>query len=738
MALANISINDDNLLLSLQKSILEQTNRAAQFSATFSNKPLESSLDNAGGGNANYVTNYGGYGVPMEEIDAMAMAQRGELANIAGDERRKFENALRMQRWDESQSGRLRRLLDHNSLQKHRVLQQSDTYPVGLKRVGTIKGLKHLLQKKALDFTYPTNPILYGVAEAIGGKRPAVKAADIVPDNTIYLPPLPAPDVPPAPQPPAGGIDPNVGFIQRPLPQPPQQNQQQQQPGDLLPLDGPNNADNFFAGDEFEPATGQDITQRQFVSAEMDRGFPRPPTQYLTDTPALDSITPVEDDQLNLTEEAADNSMNKYWNEGNLGDIYRLFGIFDNTRWLRQCIDFAEWFVSPHTAFPNENEVQIIMYDTGEDGLRFGDVLVDSQPTRENIYTAFQTIAQREDLQLMPISKYMGSTLPTFEAFMEQYDLDNANTFGGDESISELIFCKYMVSNFNLYYHNLGHSEDELIFFRHPTAQTRIAETRSLVSADPTTSLIEIFQAFKEIDDSGVLNENLQNARFDDNRWTIFYEKLSLFESVIGEQMNRLATLIFRNYTYRLINEPFTNERESYANILKKMLSAQNKNKLMWELNTPKNTASFNEIISLAALFDCFVTSTSFPPSLNELPRGMTRMISNDFLTGAMVSLHETEPLFIATRLRNFMLMYTAILSGTYYFGFVDDKTGDYDKLPSNRPMTDIKLILSGQDAMLEFANNLNPANLLTEDMTSLQYNALSDFIDRGKSPLPS
>ena len=96
MALGNISINDDNLLWSLQRSILDKSNQAARFSTTFSDKPLQSSIDNAGG-HANLITNYGASGLPLSEIDDRAMEVRGELAAIAADERTRFENALRSQ-----------------------------------------------------------------------------------------------------------------------------------------------------------------------------------------------------------------------------------------------------------------------------------------------------------------------------------------------------------------------------------------------------------------------------------------------------------------------------------------------------------------------------------------------------------------------------------------------------------------------------------------------------------------
>ena len=623
-------------------------------------------------------------------------------------------------------------------MQGDHLLQQSDTYPAGLRRVGTIKGLKYLLKKNELDFSFPTNQLLYGTGETIINKRPANpdgQAKPLTIDPIIYLTKPPIPSQPNNDQ---GGQPPpcnnNANNNHNNGGQPFQQDIQQE---------GPRNADNFFAGDDFEPVIDQDTDQRQLLIGRQDRGFPLPPLLSEINVPAID--TPTANDQLIQGEDeddfflsSVDNSMDKYWSRDNIEEIYRVFMTFNNTQWTQQFNDFVEWFTHPHTPFPNDNEVQIILQDSDREGLQFGDVIVNSEPTGENIFEAFQFIAERTDLQLMPISKFMGTTLTSFEAFIERYDLDNANYFGGDEQISHYLYCKYMITNFNLYYTNIGNVEDSLIFFRHPTEKTKIEETKNLIALDPTTSLIEIFQAFKEINNAGALSEKMQNGRFDDNRWTICYEKLSLFESVIGEQLNRLASLIYRNYTYRLIGEPFNGNRESYANILKKMLSKQNGNKFIWELNAPDNTSAFNEMISLAALFDCFVTSTAFPPSLNQLPKGMTRMITDNFndgnsnfLAGAMLSIHGTENLFLASRLRNFMLMYTAILSGTYYFGFVNEKTGDFEKSSGNRPMVNIGLVLSGQRAMEEFTDNLNPANLLTTDRSSLSYNALSNFIDQ-------
>ena len=129
--------------------------------------------------------------------------------------------------------------------------------------------------------------------------------------------------------------------------------------------------------------------------------------------------------------------------------------------------------------------------------------------------------------------------------------------------------------------------------------------------------------------------------------------------------MNVLASLIFRNYTYRLTHESFSSGRETYSKVIAKMLSKKNGAKLMRQLQTRNNTPAFNEIIALTTLFYSFVTSTSFPPTLNQIPPDMTRMVTsnhadsaNNFLAGAMLSLHDTENIFLASKLRNFALMY--------------------------------------------------------------------------------
>ena len=145
----------------LQRSIINKTNSAARYRAIFSEKPLTIEQD----GRA--VTNYGtGILPPMEELDNYAAEMRGELSSIAGEERRTWKNALRQQRHHERQGDRLSKLLDHNTDRKNRLLKQSDAYPPGLRKIGTIKGLKYLLSN-ALDFDFPTDPLLYGDREGI-------------------------------------------------------------------------------------------------------------------------------------------------------------------------------------------------------------------------------------------------------------------------------------------------------------------------------------------------------------------------------------------------------------------------------------------------------------------------------------------------------------------------------------------------------------------------------------------
>ena len=182
MAISNISANDDNLLQSLQRSILEKTTQGICFNALFSDKPLQSSIDENDSliGKRSGSTNYGALDMPLIEIDQLAAEQRGELAKILGSERSRFEKALRLQQWNEDQGGRLRRLLDHNTLRKSKLLKQSDAYPPGMKKVKPIRGLQYLLKKGALDFSYPTNQLLYGDRENI------VLAGNNVRDGRVF------------------------------------------------------------------------------------------------------------------------------------------------------------------------------------------------------------------------------------------------------------------------------------------------------------------------------------------------------------------------------------------------------------------------------------------------------------------------------------------------------------------------------------------------------------------------
>ena len=736
--------NDTQLLQSLQRSILDRSNQAGRVNTLFSDKPLQSTIDDYDNRNNNGgqgVTNYGALQAPISEIDDLALQQRGQLARIAGGERKKFEKALRLQEWNEDQSGRLRKLLDHNALRTSSLLRQSDAYPPGLKRVGTIKGLKYLLNKNKLDFEFPTNQLLYGDREGLlsYANNNAEGKTSLAVDSIHYMQ-KPSEDgdhrndgpnnpIDGGPNYPYGNSDPNNGGdhpSELPLPD--------------SPSDWYDNAiGNDVRDDNQDSFVDQDTAQRQFPlsTAELNEQFPIPPTNY---NPITADSNEAGDQGLNTPADQnvaanffANSRLDKYWSASNVEEIYSKFSVFSDTEWSGQFYDFVEWFVYPHAEFPTVNEVQIILRDVDNDGLQFGDVIVNAEPTRENIFEAFTKIVERTDLQLMPISKYMGHNLVNFETFITQHNLDNTRSFGSNETITEYTFCKYMITHFNRFYQNQSALEADLIFFRHPTLKTAIEETRNLVSADPTSALVDMFQAFKDVNRAGYETEAMQKARFDTNRWTITYNKLTEFEAVISERLNKIASLIFRNYSYRLIHEQFSKDRNTYIKILKKMTSKRNGAKFTNLILSRNNPAGFNEIITLAALYDCFVTSTSFPPSLNQLPQAMQNMISGKdvsehFLAAAMLSLHSTENLFKASKLRNFALMYTAILAATYYFGFVDQETGDFESKTGNRPMVTIEVVLNGRLALDEFRNNLNPANLLRNDI-SLSYNALSDFI---------
>ena len=105
--------------------------------------------------------------------------------------------------------------------------------------------------------------------------------------------------------------------------------------------------------------------------------------------------------------------------------------------------------MQPHSSFPNNNEIQIILQDYDRRGeVEFRDIIRNGNPTGENIFEAFKFIVEHTDLQLM---KYLGATNGTVETFITQYNMDNADDFRGQEETGNYIYCKYMVSNFNNY-----------------------------------------------------------------------------------------------------------------------------------------------------------------------------------------------------------------------------------------------------------------------------------------------
>ena len=213
----------------------------------------------------------------------------------------------------------------------------------------------------------------------------------------------------------------------------------------------------------------QDVNQRQFPiapTADDNYQFPIPPT-YNGDTEISgNTLLEESDNEIDTDSPGVNHALNKYLDKNNAHEIFARFKVFNNTDWQTQFNDFVEWFVHPHTPFPNNNEVQIILQDSDSENLHFGDVIQNGEPTGENIVEAFNIIAERTDLRLMPISKFMGNTITSFESFITQHNLENASTFGcNTEEVTDFLFCKYMRSNFNLYYRNQGIVEDGLIFF---------------------------------------------------------------------------------------------------------------------------------------------------------------------------------------------------------------------------------------------------------------------------------